>query len=192
MALTPGTIGRDNEGTGQDFLILVDGSSRRIQPFAAVDESGAHSGISTNPFLVSVISTVAATQSGTWTVTQAGTVTVEEASETFVRYSTPEAGEDSHANFGSGPCELRQLRCLLEPSVEVVRYLLYFDSLTVPADGTDPIWRTVVPANGAASEDFAKGEMALSTGLSVALSSTIDDLTKTVAFEAFLQVVVAT
>lgn len=168
MALTPGIIRRDDEVAGQDFLILSDGSSRRIQPFAPVDDTGAHSGIAANPLVVEVTG-----------------------SETFVLYSTPAAGEDSHANFGTGPCELRQLRCLLAPLVGITRYLMYFDSLTVPANGQDPIWRTIVPASGAASEDFAKGEMAFSTGLSVALSTSIDDLTITSSNEAFFQVVVA-
>lgn len=187
MPLTPGTVGRDNEATGQDFLIFLDGSSRRIQSFAIVDDTGAHAGITGTPLVTSVSNTV--TVSGT--VAISGSVATTSAAETFVRYSSA-AAEDSTPDVGTGACELRQLRAILDSTITSTRYLMFFNSTTLPANGTAPVWRVLVPAGGESSESFEKGEMAFTTGLTVALSSTIGTLTVTTASEGYLQIVVAT
>jgi hypothetical protein len=113
---------------------------------------------------------------------------VAEAAETFVRYSSS-AREDSKADIGTGACEVRQVRCILNPAVSSQRYLLFYDSLT--AAGTIA-WRMTVPQQGEGSETFSKGELDFATGFSVALSSTEDVLTATTASEAVFNIVVVT
>lgn len=184
MAFAKKIVNRsDDPVAGDDFILqeAPSGSSEYAQGVVTIDDSGNPSGITANPLKTSIV----------------GTVTVAEAAETFESYSSPVTGEDSKADVaqaagkGTSPCEIRQIRCILDPSVAATRYLLFFDSLTVPADGTTlPIWRMVIPVGGEASETFVKGELAFATGLSIALSSTVNQKLVTSASEGFFQVVV--
>ena len=189
---TPSTVQRTAE-VGDDYRTFTN-AGVRSQAVALVDDNGAQSGVTGNALLVDP-GIVAIDDSTPIDVNIASGIAnplpVSLTAETFVRYSTPAAGEDSEADIGTGACEVRQLRVILDPTVTNVRYLMFFNSLTVPANATAPVWRMVVPIAGEASETFAKGEMAFATGCSIALSSTHDDLTVTTASEGFFQVVVA-
>ena len=208
---TPTTVQRTAE-VGDDFRTFTT-AGVHTQGVSIVDEAGAHQGVTGNALVVdpgtvtiddsTPIDVNVASQTAAFAIDDSTPIDVNIASgianplpvslaaETFVRYSTPAAGEDTKLDIGTGACELRQLRVILDPTVTSVRYLMFFNQTGAISPGTDPDWRMVVPIAGEASETFAKGEMAFSTGLSIALSSTYDDLTVTTASEGFFQVVVA-
>jgi hypothetical protein len=162
MALTIDTVGRDNEVAGQTFLVLLDGSSRRIQTFAVVDENGAQSGIAGAPFVVSI---------------EAGTAWASDTAGTAVN------GELWRSGAGS----LKEVRVLLDPSVVNPRWLMLFDTTTLPVNGATPTWRALIPPAGEISESLPGGEFSFTTGCYAMISSTIDTLT-TVGAEAFFHV----
>lgn len=66
------------------------------------------------------------------------------------------------------------------------RCVMLFDSATVPADGTLPVWRFHVDGSGTASYTFGSAEpLYFAAGIVVVTSSTWDDKTITTAGEAF-------
>lgn len=73
------------------------------------------------------------------------------------------------------------------------RYLMLFDSTTVPANGAVPVWRAVVPAEQQVSANFVGNDFAnfgganFQTGIAVALSSTKNVLNVTTSDEAHFQ-----
>ncbi len=162
MALGITTVERDNDVGGQTFLIFTDGSTRRIQSFAVVDEDGAQSGIAGVPFVVGVEGTVTLGAGTPWSHDTTGTAV-------------------NGALMRSGSGALRELRVLLDPTVVNVRYLLLFDTITLPINGAVPDWRGIIPPAGEMSESFPSGEFAFTTGCYGMISSSIDTLTTTTA-----------
>ncbi len=68
------------------------------------------------------------------------------------------------------------------------RCVMLFDSATLPANGTDPLYRFVVLGSLDVRVDF-KVPLHFATGIVMAISSTWDDLTVTTADEGFLSAV---
>jgi len=67
------------------------------------------------------------------------------------------------------------------------RCVMLFDATSLPANGTDPVWRFHVDGSGTASYTFSSNEpLFFATGIIVAISSTWDDLTVTTAGEGFI------
>ena len=165
---TPSTVQRATE-VGDQFRTFTTGGIH-AQGASLVDEAGAHQGITGNGLVVAV----------------EGTVQTTSAAETLTRFKTT-GFQDEAEDVGTGACELRQLRVIPDATVTSTRYLMIFDSLTAPADtATNWVWLMVIPSEGEASETFTKGEMAFSTGCSMALSSTQNALTRTTANEALI------
>lgn len=78
-------------------------------------------------------------------------------------------------------------------NVATLRYVMIFDSATVPADGAHPVWRGVLPISGELNLSWDGSDHAnfagapFENGISVAVSSTKDTLTVTSADEAYFQ-----
>jgi hypothetical protein len=157
MALGITTVERANDVGEQPFLIFTDGSTRRIQTFAFVDEDGAHAGIAGNPFIVSV-----------------------ESGPVRWKYDTAGAAE-AGAQLRTGAGDIRELRALLDPSVVAVRYLMLFDLAAPPTLGAVPDWRGLIPAAGEMSESFPGGEFAFTLGCYAMISTTLPTLTVSAA-----------
>jgi hypothetical protein len=94
------------------------------------------------------------------------------------------------AIISADPATLVEFRAILDSAVAVDRYVMFFDDDTLPvANGTAPFWRLLVPAGSEASETWnPSGLQFPTTGIVVAVSSTIDDLTLTGA-EAYFSAV---
>ena len=157
MALGITTVERDNDVGGSAFLIFTDGSTRRIQSFASVDDNGAQSGIASNPLVATLVAGGAR-----W------------------KYDSVGAAEVS-ALLRNGAGDLRELRVLLDPSVVTARYLMLFDTITLPTLGALPDWRALIPPAGAASESWPGGDFEFTTGCYAMISTTIDTLTASAA-----------
>lgn len=96
---------------------------------------------------------------------------------------TPEASADS-AVIKAAAGKLGEIMVVLDPAATTDRCVMLFDATSLPADGTDPVWRFPVTGAQAAAYAFPRG-LEFATGIVVALSSTWDDLTVTVASEAY-------
>jgi hypothetical protein len=157
---TPTTVQRAPE-TGDDFRTLETGGVKS-QGVAITGNSGEHIGISSDPLVV------------------------RQVFEAYARFQSS-GFVDSLANVKSGTGgQIRQLRGILDSSVTTQRYLMAFDSLTLPANGTAPDWLMLLPVQGEASETFIFAEMLFLTGITFAVSSTPATLTVTTASEALI------
>lgn len=156
---TPSTVQRTAE-SGDDFRTL-ETAGVKSQGVAVTGNAGEHIGISGAPLVT------------------------RRDFETYTRFKS--AGfVDSLANvIGSGG-QLRQLRAILDPTVTATRYLMAFDSATLPANGTAPEWWILLPAAGEASETLEAAELLLATGITFGVSSTPATLTVTTASEALI------
>lgn len=76
---------------------------------------------------------------------------------------------------GSG--SLSELRVLLDPSVVNVRYLLLYDTATLPVGGAVPKWRGLIPPAGQMSESIPVGKFPFTTGCYAMVSTSVDTLT---------------
>lgn len=97
---------------------------------------------------------------------------------------TPEASADSLV-IKAAPGKLGEILVVMDPTAGITdRCAMLFDATSLPANGTDPVWRFPVVGSKAAAYAFPRG-LEFTTGIVVALSSTWDDLTVTVGLEAY-------
>lgn len=226
MAFAKKLVTRTDDTSGDTFILqeAPSGSSEYAQGVVTIDETGAPSGITTNPLKTAIIGTVTTTVTGTVTTTVTGTpnvniasqtsalaiddstpidvniasgisnplptsvtgtVSVTSAAETFVKFKSSGL-VDSLVDIATGSCQLRQVRAILDPTIGVNRYLMFFNSTTLPSNGTAPDWWMLLPKNGEASEDIKKDELDFSTGCTFAVSSTLATLTITTASECLI------
>lgn len=179
MAYTKKLVTRTDDTSGDSFILqeAPSASGEYAQGVVTIDETGAPSGITANPFKVSVVGTAA--------VSIAGTVATSVA--VGVDYSSGGTAVDS-AVIAAAPGVLRELRCIMIPTTTVSRYLMLFDATSAPANGTAPIWRMLVPAAGESGESFFPG-LDCATGITVVLSSTADTLTATTGTECYIHAI---
>jgi hypothetical protein len=150
MPLTEGTVKRAVVASGDNFKIFDNGDGF-IQAVAPVDVNGDPIGIVTNPLPVTL-----------------KTITTNYVSGSSAVYS---------AVISNAACILREIEVVLsETATTQDLCLMIFNSTTVPADATAPFRRYRVPARGMMSKVFPTG-LVLSTGCSVALSTTFDSKT---------------
>lgn len=192
MAFSKKLVKRTDDPTGDDFILqeAPAASGEYAQGVVPIDETGAPSGITANPFKVSVVGTATVSGSvsitGTPSVTVSGTVATSVAAGTD--FSSGGAAVDD-ALISNVPAVLRELRCIMAPTTTVARYLMLFDDADgTVADGTAPIWRMLVPAAGEASETFNPG-LDFPTGITAVLSSTATTLTATTGLECFIHAI---
>lgn len=167
MALTKVTVRRAAvTDAGTDFLTLEDGSSRVAQAVGVVDENGDHTGIFGNPV-----------------ITQ----------EVFGPTTRAQSGSAAVASWilATAATRLQDLRCIMAPGTTNARWLLFFNSTTVPVDTTVADWGMLVPAAGQASESFGEIGLGFDTGLTVVLSSTPAALTQVPSGECYLYAIEA-
>lgn len=164
MALTKVSVKRAVQAAGDDFLTLQDGSTRLAQAVGIVDENGDHAGISANPLVVS---------------------TGSPASTRYQSGATP-VTDDAITAAGT---RIQELRVILAPSTTNARYVMLFNAIATPANGTVPDWTGLVPGGGELSEAFGAIGLGFDTGLSIGISSTPGTYTQVLAGEAYLMVI---
>lgn len=114
-------------------------------------------------------------------------VYLAEASDIHYRSTAAEDDAVVHAN----PASMHWLEVELDASITDDRWLMVFDSTTVPADTTKPKFAWMIPttAAGKRSSRFVESVTGFrfDTGVSIAISSTKLTLTKTSATEGAFQ-----
>lgn len=144
MALTAGTVGRDDEASGQDFAVFNDGVARH-QSMVPADADGNPIAYGTN-------------------------------------YSSA-AAEDSEAIKASAGV-VGEIHTFLEGLSGTAVCAMLFNATSLPANGTAPVWR--IPLIGGVGTYYWPTGFQFSTGLTVAFSSTFDDLTVTTGSEGYI------
>jgi len=175
VPLTPDTVLRTDDAAGDSFLTFLTGAGSRAQGVAVVNLNGDPMGVSGTPFFVSVSNNV--------TLDDATPINVNIASSSLVTthsiYSSA-AAQASHQISGV-TATLIELRVISDPAVTLDRYVMIFDSIASIAslEGTAPIWRAYLPAGAAIGESWGDVGLEFTTGITVAISSTIGNLTLT-------------
>jgi len=151
MALTKSSVFRTNPVSGDSFIILNDGGSLKAQGVGLIGDDGLHAGIAGNPAIVQA-------DSKTW-------------------YSSG-ATKENQKNLKASAGVLWSVSCTIDPAdnPSTTRWLMVFDKASAPVDTDVPVFRVPVAGGGNAVVDFPRG-LSLATGVSVALSTTVDDLT---------------
>ena len=191
MPLAPGDVGRDNEASGQPFLVLIDGVGRRVQAVGFVDGEGAHAGVALNPLSVGVVGPVEMVVGSNLPVAVQGDVGIDDS--TALRVNVVEGLTDplptvaaspaqirfkstgyvnALVNVGSGACDLMELRVFGNPFNAADHYLLWFNQTSAPSPGAPPDWVTVIPGNGGfMAESYIVGGSRWSTGCTLMAST---------------------
>lgn len=99
-------------------------------------------------------------------------------------FATAGALVENHNDIGGGPCRLFKVDVVLD-SAAPLYYLHVFDALTPTGV---PVLRAVIPAGGAASIDLGVYGREMTTGLTVALSTTLETYTSPGSNDAVFQV----
>lgn len=144
MALTPGTIKRAVDGSGDDIKVFTDGGGAEIQGVALVDENGDHAGVPSNGL-----------------ITEGRGLSYE---------STGAAAERSHVVKNS-PGTLWMFRALGTSGAPDL-WVMVLDQVAAPAGGEVPVWRAFLPAGGEIGDDFFPGGRSFANGIVIAVSST--------------------
>jgi hypothetical protein len=164
MAFTKKTVNREDDLSGDSFILMEapTASTEYAQGVVLIDEDGNPQGLASSPLLV------APTTIGTTTPFHSGGANVTG----FVCDSTGGSVYD--------------IRVVLDPSVSVARYLMFFNVNSLPVTpSSTPFWTMVIPPAGEASESFPRG-LAYSTGLTAVISSTHDVLTVVTSDEGII------
>jgi hypothetical protein len=164
MALSISEAIREDDissGITKNIKTGTDGGSRHIQFMALADENGDHFGITGAPAIVQG-------DPKTW-------------------YSSGETKENQKTAKAS-PGVLWSIACTIDPAdnPSTRRWLMVFDKATAPVNTDIPVYKIPVAGGGNTVVEFPRG-MSLATGVSVALSSTVDNLTLPTA-ENFFEV----
>jgi hypothetical protein len=191
VALLPDIITRTDDTLGDVFLTFLDGSSRRSQAVALVENLLAQPmGVTGEPL-------IAALTSGTTVIDSSSPVEVAMSLDSFphpVAVFGTAGSAVASAVISSTPTDLLELRVILDPTALVGRWVMLFDASSLPADTTVPFWRAFIPGGSSISESWG-GELTElpgltfpTTGIVAAISSTPNTLTVTGA-EAYFQAV---
>lgn len=180
MPLSPDTVLRTDDASGDTFLTFLDGSSRRVQGIAIVNLNADPMGVTGTPMVVSVSNNVSIDD----TIPIDVNIASETHSHTHIQFGTAGAAVAS-AVLSASPSTLVELRVILDPTATTDRYVMLFDATSLPSNGTVPIWRGFLPGGVELSESWTETGLDFPTnGIVVAISSTIDTLTVT-GVEAF-------
>lgn len=199
MATTPTFVTRTDDSSGDAFLTFDIPGGEKAQGVVIIDENGAQAGITGTPIVVSVSGSVTVT--GTVTanlgtqaadidvnVTNVTPIPVSFSSGTLIQYVTGGTAEASAVILGSATASsLKELRVILDPAATTLRYAMLFNAAALPANGTAPAWRGLVPPAGEMSESWPDG-LDFTAGIVVAISESVDTLTIAPA-EAFFNTV---
>lgn len=100
--------------------------------------------------------------------------------------ATGGAAENTHSVKAS-PGRLFRIDALLDPGVGAARYLMVFNLAAAPAGGETPVLRALIPAGGQVSFDLGVYGKEFTTGIQVAISTTIATLTLPGGAEGYFQ-----
>jgi len=192
VALTPDTILRTDDTIGDVFLTFLDGSARRSQGVALVENLlSTPMGVTGEPLVAALIPGTTIDSSTPVEVA----MTTDGYSHPVNNYVplTPGSAEVS-AIISASPTTLLELRVFLDPTVLVDRWVMLFDASSLPADTAVPLWRAFIRGGSSISESWGGALTELpgldfpSAGIVAAISSTPNTLTVTGA-EAYFQAV---
>lgn len=133
---------RKDDGTGKDFLIFRDGSTRFAQGMALVDGDGAHAGVSENPVRTAL-------PDSDWEHPQNASFT----NDILIRNQAT---------------TLREIKCILKPG-EPAAYLMLFDA--AGAASGNPKSATLIPAGGSVEVTPPPKEATYATAIRAGVSS---------------------